>query len=181
MDSFKMLVFNIISSIMKKSPAFKIDSVSEDPETRLIFFWIKIESKSVPPVKKDPIELLRDARSKNCFSDEDYDWIITVMLENQKRLIENKFKKNYFLIKHQFSEQLNEPLIVYNDLSNKIFIKPAKEIYSNIESLNKFNSQDSACIGNLVGSHETESEYKLRNQHKSSNVVKFDTSLLSDQ
>lgn len=90
-----MSVLNIISSIVKelKSPAFKIESYDEDPETRLIFFWVKIESKNVHPVKKDPIELLREARSKNCFSERDYDWIIDVMLENQKRLIENKFKK----------------------------------------------------------------------------------------
>ncbi|HDV5941067.1 TPA: hypothetical protein ACS2XB_002217 [Legionella pneumophila] len=103
-----MSVLSIISSIIKeiKSPAFKIESDDEDPKTGLIFFWVKIENKSVHPMKKDPIELLREARSKNCFSKKDYDWIIDVMLENQKRLIENKFKKNFSLIKHQFSEQL---------------------------------------------------------------------------
>ncbi|HAT7809673.1 TPA: hypothetical protein ACXYLK_002744 [Legionella pneumophila] len=176
-----MSVLSIISSIIKeiKSPAFKIESDDEDPKTGLIFFWVKIENKSVHPMKKDPIELLREARSKNCFSKKDYDWIIDVMLENQKRLIENKFKKNFSLIKHQFSEQLEEPLVVYKDLTNKIYIKPAKEIYSSIEKLKKFNSEDSACIGNIVGSHEAEQEYRLRNQCKNSNVIKFDTSLLS--
>lgn len=76
------------------SPAFKIESSDEDPVTGLIFFWVKVQGKSVRPVKKDPIELLREARAKNCFSEKDYDWIIDMMLENQKRLIENKFKKN---------------------------------------------------------------------------------------
>ncbi|HDV5785716.1 TPA: hypothetical protein RJD83_002694 [Legionella pneumophila] len=175
-----MSLLSIISSIIKeiKSPAFKIESDDEDPKTGLIFFWVKIENKSVHPMKKDPIELLREARSKNCFSKKDYDWIIDVMLENQKRLIENKFKKKFSLIKHQFSEQLEEPLVVYKDLTNKIYIKTAKEIYSSIEKLKKFNSEDSACIGNIVGSHEAEQEYRLRNQCKNSNVIKFDTSLL---
>lgn len=162
-----------------KSPAFKIESYDEDTETGLIFFWVKIENKSVRPVKKDPIELLREARAKNCFSEKDHDWIIDVMLENQKRLIENKYKKNYSIIKHQFSEQLEEPLVVYKDLNSKIYIKPAKEIYSSIEKLRKFNSEDSACIGNIVGGHEAEQECRLRNKNKKSNVIKFDTSLLS--
>ena len=176
-----MSVFSIISSIIKemKAPAFKIESDEADPKTGLIFFWVRIENKSVHPMKKDPIELIREARSKNCFSEKDYDWIIDVMLENQKILIENKHKKQFSLIKHQFSEQLEEPLVVYKDIENKIFIKPAKEIYSSIEKLKKFSSEDSACIGNIVGSHEAEQEYKLRNQCKKSNVIKFDTSLLS--
>lgn len=176
-----MLAFRKIFSILKdvNSPAFKIESSNEDPETGLIFFWVKIQDKCVHPVKKDPIELLRDTRSKNCFSDKDHDWIIDVMLENQKRLTENKFKKNYSLIKHQFSEQLEEPLVVYNDSNNKIYIKPAKEIYSNVDSLKKFCSEDTACIGNIVGSHEAEQEYKLRNLYKNSNVIKFDISLSS--
>ena len=161
-----------------KSPAFKIVSVDEDQETKLIFFWVKVQHKCVHPVRKDPIELLREARSKNCFSDKDYDWIIDVLLENQKRLIENKFKQKYSLIKHQFSDQLEEPLIVYSDMNNKIYVKPAKEIYSCVEKLKKFSSQDSACIGSIVGSHEAEQESKFRKQHKN-NIVKFDISLLS--
>ena len=50
------------------------------------------------------------------------------MLENQKIILENKYLKKHRLIKHQFSEQLAQPLIVYSDLNNKIHIKPAKEI-----------------------------------------------------
>lgn len=176
-----MSLLKIISSLVKetKSHAFKIESDENDPESGLIFFWVTIQNKSVHPVKKDPIELLREARSKNYFSKEDYDWIIDVMLENQKRLIENKFKKTYSLINHQFSEQLEEPLVVYRDSQNKIFIKPAKEVYSTIDKIRKFNSEDSACIGNIVGSHEAEQECKLRNQFKNSNIIKFDTSLVS--
>lgn len=176
-----MKILNIISSVVKeiRSPAFKIVSDDEDPNTGLKFFWVKIENKSVHPMKKDPIDLLREARAKNCFSKIDYDWIIDVLLDNQKILVEKKFKKSCSLIKHQFSEQLEEPLVIYKDSNNKIYIKPAKEIYSSIEKLKKFNSEDSACIGNIVGSHETEQELKLRKNHKNNNVIKFDTSLLS--
>ena len=82
-------------------------------------------------------------------------------------------------MKHQFSEQLKEPLVVFSDSKNKIYIKPAKEIYNDLDYIKKFSSEDSACIGNIVGSHEAEQEYKLRTHYKSNKVIKFDTSLLS--
>lgn len=146
----------------------------------LYHFWVKIQNKCVHPVKKDPIELLKDSRATNCFSEKDHAWIIEITLENQKRLIENKFKKSLFLVNHQFSEQMEEPLIVYKDADNRLYIKPAKEIYSNIEKLKLFSSEDCACIGNLVGSHETEQELQLKLKYQQkNNVVKFDTSSLS--
>ncbi|MCC5014299.1 MULTISPECIES: hypothetical protein [Legionella] len=178
----KRMLFLKISSYFKelRIPSFKIESENVDPETGLIYFWIQLHGKCTPLLKKDPIELLREARAKNFFSEDDYDRIIAALLENQKRLIEFKYKKKFHLIKHQFSEQLEQPLIVYNDSTNKIYIKPAKEIYSNIESLRMFSSEDSACIGNIVGSHETEQEFRIRKEAKKENVIKFDTLLLTD-
>ncbi len=146
-----MSILNKISSIIKdiKSHAFEIESVDEDSTTGLLFFWVKIEGKCTPPLKKDPITLLQEARSNKYFSDKDFDWILDIMLENQKRIIEKKYKKKYSLINHQFSEQLEEPLIVFSDLNNKIYIKQAKEVYSDIDRIKNFSSEDSACIGNI--------------------------------
>lgn len=101
-------------------------------------------------------------------------------MKTKRDLSKINLKKINSLIKHQFSEQLEEPLVVYKDLlHNKIHIKPAKEIYSTIDNLRKFSSEDSACIGNIVGSHEAEIEHKLREKLKKNNVIMFDTSLLS--
>lgn len=162
-----------------RTNAFEIDSVAEDESSGLMFFWVKLVGKCTPPLRKDPLELLKEITFKNSFSNEDYNWIVDALLENQKRLIEIKYKKKYSLIKHQFSEQLEEPLVIYTDLDKKIYIKPAKEIYSNRESINKFSSNDSACIGNIVGGYQIEKEYKLRTENKINNVIKFDTSQLS--
>lgn len=166
-----------IYSIIKNNKfySFKIDGTYEDKSSRLISFWVMINGKCTPPIKKDPIELIKEARSSHHFSESDFNEILDALLENQKRLIENKFRKKLSLIKHQFSEQLKEPLVVYNDLINQqIYIKPAKEIYSNIDMLRQFSSEDSACIGNIVGCHEAESENNLRNKKNKNNVIKFD-------
>lgn len=169
--------FSIIKEI--KSHAFEIESVDKDDSTGLLFFWVKVGGKCTPPLRKDPISLLKEG--SKYFSKEDFDWIIDTVLENQKRIIEQKYKKKHSLIKHQFSEQLEEALIVYSDLRNKIYIKPASEIYSDIEKLKKFSSEDSACIGNIVGCCEAEKGHRLREERKANNVIKFDISRLSGQ
>lgn len=156
-----------------KSHAFEIDSLEEDPITGQLFLWVKVEGKCIPPIKKDPLELLKEGRSSNAFSKEDYDWIIDAVLENQKRLSENKYKKKFTLIKHQFSEQLEEPFIVYSDVNRQIHIKPAKEIHSNVEDLKKFSSDDSACIGYIVGCYVTEKEFQYHREKKPNNIINF--------
>ena len=174
-----MSILSEIYSVIKnnKSYSFKIDGTHEDNTSKLISFLVRLEGKCTPPIKKDPISLLKEGRAHNYFSEEDFNTILDALLENQKRLIESKYRKKLTLIKHQFSEQLNEPLVVYNDINNhQINIKPAKEIYSNIEMLRQFNSEDSACIGYIIGCHETENEYKFRNKDKPNNVLKFDSS-----
>lgn len=169
--------FSIIREI--RAPAFKIDSEDEEADTGLIVFWISIKGKYSPPICKDPIDLLKESRSNNCFSEEDFNWIIASALENQKRIIENKLKKKFSLIKHQFSGQLEEPLVVFKDYKNQIYIKPAKEMYYCLDNIKQFSSEDSACIGNIIGSYETEQEYKNKKVAKKTNVIRFDTSLLS--
>ncbi|HEK3886312.1 TPA: hypothetical protein SM062_003214, partial [Legionella pneumophila] len=141
---------------------------------------VKIVGKCTLPILKDPLILLKESGSKSHFSEDDFNWILATILENQKRIIEKKYKKRFLLIKHQFSEQLEEPLIVYKDqLTNQIYIKPAKEIYSNIEKLKQFSSEDSACIGNIVGCNETEKDYKFCREHKKDNLIRFDISSLT--
>ncbi|CAM4448755.1 MAG: hypothetical protein LEGION0403_FIIPPAGN_02254 [Legionella sp.] len=171
-------IFILINEI--KSQNLEITSEDEDAESGLIYLSVKIAGKCTPPIPKDPLILLKESGSKNHFSKEHFAWALDTMLENQKRIIERKYKKQFSLINHQFSEQLEEPLIVYQDqLTNQISIKPAKEIYYNIEKLKQFNSEDSACIGNIVGCNEAEKDYKFCREHKKNNVVKFDISSLT--
>lgn len=163
-----------------KSQNLEITSEEENNESGLIHLSVKIVGKCTLPITKDPLTLLKESGSKTHFSDKDFNWILATILENQKRIIEKKYKKKFTLIKHQFSEQLEEPLIVYKEqLTNQIYIKPAKEIYSNIEKIKQFNSEDSACIGNIVGCNETEKDYKFCQEHTKSNVFKFDISSLT--
>jgi hypothetical protein len=171
-----MSVLKKMSFIMRElgSLAFQIESCDEDTATGLLYFWVKIVGKCTPPIKIDPIDLLKEARSNKQFSEADFNWAMDSMLENQKRIIERKYKNTYALIKHQFSEQLEEPLIVYSDRFKKIHIQPAKEVHCNIEKIKKFSSEDSACIGYIVGCYETEKEYKIRQKTKRPNTIKFD-------
>jgi len=170
-------IFSIFTEI--QSYAFQIESVGKDDNTGLLFFLVKIDGKCLPSFKKDPICLLKEERSSKNFSKQDFNLIISTMLENQKIIIEKKHQKKYILLKHQFSEQLEEPLIVYSDNINKIYIEPAKEVYANLTKIKNFNSEDSACIGHIVGCSETEKEHKYRDNKIHTNVVKFDTSPLS--
>ena len=95
-----------------KSQNLEIESEKED-ETGLLYLSVKIAGKCTPPITKDPLILLKESGSKSHYSKKDFDWILDTILENQKRIIENKYKKQFSLIKHQFSDQLEEPLIVY--------------------------------------------------------------------
>ncbi|HAU0908683.1 TPA: hypothetical protein JBH59_02515 [Legionella pneumophila] len=163
-----------------KSQNLEITSEEENNESGLLYLSVKIVGKCTLPIPKDPLILLKESGSKSHFSKDDFNWILATILENQKRIIEKKYKKRLTLIKHQFSEQLEEPLIVYKDqITNQIYIKPAKEIYSNIEQIKQFSSEDSACIGNIVGCNETEKDYKFCREHKKDNVFKFDISSLT--
>lgn len=171
-----------ISMLIKeiKSQNLEIESENEDIDSGLIYLSVKISGKCAPGMSKDPLVLLRESGSKSHFVKEDFDWILDTILENQKRIIEKKYKKRYSLINHQFSEQLDEPLIVYMDIQNEqIEMKPAKEIYSNVAKLEQFNSVDSACIGNMVGCNEAEKDHNFCKENKKSNVVKFGISSLT--
>ena len=167
-----LLLFNEI-----KYQNLEITSEEENIDTGLLYLSVKIVGKCISPVPKDPLILLGESGSKYIFSETDFNWILSTILENQKRLIEKKYRKKFTLIKHQFSEQLKEPLIVYkNHLTEQIKIKPAKEIYSNIDMLKQFSPEDSACIGNIVGCNETEKDLKICYELKQNNVFKFDIS-----
>ena len=158
-----------------RSQKLKI-TVNEDKTSGLISMSIVFPYKSTPPIFKDPLDLLKESYPKVVFSEEDFSTILDSILENQKRIIEKKHKKECSIIKHQFSDQLDEPLVVYNEVgTNKIYIKPAREIYLNVKQLDRFNSNDSACIGNIVGCSETERDYKIRSKKTNkNNVIKFD-------
>ena len=177
----KMSVITKIYSIIKekKSSVFKIESVNEDLSTGLLVFLVKIEGKNPSVFKKDPRLLLSDCRSKNSFSDDDFNWIVDTVLENHKRIIEEKHHKKHYLLTHQYSDQLRESLIVYRDIENKIHMKRAKEIYSNIENIRNFSSEDSACIGNMVGYCDGEKDYISLQRKKRKNNKKTDVSKLS--
>lgn len=177
-----MSIIDKITSIIKviKTHAFELESVNKDGKTGLLYCMVKIGGKCVPSMRIDPLDLVKDGKIVKCISEDDFNKVIEALLENQKIIIENKYKKKYTLIKHQFSEQLEEPLVVYSDSLNKIYIKPAKDIYSALEKIKQFSSEDSACIGNIVGCSETEKEYKFRNANKlANNVIRFDNSVLS--
>lgn len=174
-----LLGWNVFKGIFKKIKTVsnhKLEIISEDNiNTGLINLIVKFPGKYMPP--KDPLVVMRECGALSNFSKEDFDIILSAILENQKRIIEKKYKKQLLLIKHQFSDQLNEPLIVYKDLSTEqIYIKPAKEIYYNIEKIKLFSSEDSACIGNIIGSYEAEKDIKTCKEKKMNNVIKFDIS-----
>jgi len=46
-------------------------------------------------------------------SQDDFKLLISIMLENQKRVVRKKYEKIYSIINHKFSEQNGEPLLVY--------------------------------------------------------------------
>ncbi len=151
-------------SIIERNKSLKIESIEEDKETGLLYLVVKINGKCTPPISKDPCKLVfeNSSENSNLFSKDDYSSIIGTMLENQKRIIEKKHKKNHLFIKHNFSEQTGEPLVFYQNIStNQHHIKSAKEIFTDANLINNFNSQDSACIGNLVGCFEMEKELNL--------------------
>ena len=91
----------------------------------------------------------------------------------------------YELINHRFSELNNEPLIVYkNLLTDQYYMKSAKEVFTTIHLIQQFDSQDCACIGNIVGSYETEKElksHKIIAIEKINNIIKLDNSVLMNQ
>lgn len=174
-------------SFLKKfeNQHLKIDSIVEDPEKELLFLIIRINGKCTPPMKKMPYELLMESNVKisSMFNQKDFNLLIQTMLENQKRVIKRKYKKNYLLIKHQYSEHTGEPLLVYQNTSTgQFYIKPAQEIFSDIDLIQNFDSRDSACIGNIVGSYEAEKELKNRSasNYGSNNVIRFDNSVLTN-
>jgi len=162
----------------------KIDSIVEDPEKGLLFLIIRINGKCTPPIKKMPYELLMEGNVKisSMFTQKDFNLLIQTMLENQKRVIKRKYKKNYLLIKHQYSEHIGEPLLIYQNTSTgQFYIKPAQEIFSDIDLIQNFDSRDSACIGNIVGAYEVEIELKNRaisNHENMNNVIRSDNSVL---
>lgn len=122
---------------------------------------IKIDGKFTPPISKDTCKfILENSRGNpSLLSEEDFSSAIKAMLENQKRIIERKYKKNYLFIKYKFSEITGEPLLFYKNIStNQHYIKNAKEIFSDISLINHFDSKDRACIGNIVGCFEIEKE-----------------------
>lgn len=172
-----MVFFRRIRELFKRinTANFKIVSVDEDNQTGLILLSIGIEGKCAPVIPEDPLVILKESSPK-AFSKEDRDKIIDSVLENQKRLIENKYKNKLSLINHQFSEQLEEPLIVYKDFQGLIYLKPARDIYYNVDKLKLFHAEDSACIGNMVGHYEAEIESILKDKNKNerNNVVNFD-------
>jgi hypothetical protein len=176
---------NRIVSLLRRVTAqnLKIEYTEEDKTTGLVNLIVTIDGRCTPPIKREPFELLKEiSSSTQSFSAKDFNLIIHYMLENQKRITEKKHQKAYSLIKHQFSDQLEEPLVVFKDVkTDQIHIKAAKDIFANLEIIKKFNSEDSVCIGNLVGYYEAEKEFKRRQMqiHNSNNVIKFDTSLLS--
>lgn len=158
------IISTIFSFLKENAPnQFKIESVEEDLSSGLLYFLIKVEGKCAPLIKRNPLDLIKENSLPDLFSRDDFDLIVDSILENQKRIIENKYKNKFSLIKHQFSDKLQEPLIIYKDLrTKKTHIKTAKEIYSNINYIKEFNSEDSACIGNIMGCYETELEHEIR-------------------
>ena len=172
-----MIILNKLLSFINEIRSQKLKiNVCEDEINGLVCISIQFPYKSTPPIFKDPLDLAKESYSTSMISETDFSIIMDSILENQKRIIEKKYKKKCRIVKHQFSDQLNEPLVIYKELStNKTHIKPAREIYSSLKQINEFDSQDSACIGNLVGCSETEKEYRQRfNSKKKDSIVKLD-------
>ncbi|QBS13519.1 hypothetical protein [Legionella geestiana] len=171
-----MLILKKILEIIKRKNDFAFSIVDEvlDEESRHVSFNVRLEGKCLSPVQKNAIDLLKIARDKTIFSDDDYDKILMAVIDNQRKITEKKYQSQYSLINHRFSEQLEAPLVVYMDDKNKLHIKLAKEVYSNIEILRKFKAEDSACIGSIVGYHDAEQEFKMRNSVKRNNVITLD-------
>jgi len=155
---------NFLCHIKKiKSEKLSICSEELNHSTGLLLLTVKINGKCTPPIKKDPLELLNEIGHEAVFSKNDFNWIINCVIKNQEKITETKYFAQYVLIKHQFSGELDEPFIVYKDiLTDQIYIKAAKEIFSNIKMIGKFNSEDSICIGHIVGTYEAEMEYQFR-------------------
>lgn len=189
MEQGEIVIVNVFKNLLSRikkitSENLSIQSEEIDKKSGLIILIVKINGRCSPLIKKDPFELLREIGHKAAFSKKDFDLIIDSALKNQKKVTEMKYLKPYSLINHQFSGQLEEPLIVYKDITNdQVYIKAAKEIFSDIEIIRKFNAEDSICIGHIVGCHETERESKLCQAQKQevNNIINFDTSVFLEQ
>lgn len=145
-----------------KSQQIEILDAIEDSRTGLINLSVKFSGKCTGSMLKDPLSLLKEKELYSLFSSQDFKKVLDAILENQKKILSKKYKHRFVLIKHQFSEQLDQPLIVYKDIdTDQIYMKPACEIYSDITKLRQFNSEDSACIGYIMGCFETEKDYKF--------------------
>ncbi len=183
------VLINKINSLISKieTKSLKIDSISEDPEKGLLCLILRINGKCTPPIKRMPYQFLMEngTNASSMLSQEDFNSLVSALLENQKRMVKKKYEKIYILINHKISEQNGEPLLVYQNIISKQYnIKPAKEVFTDLNLIQNFDSKDSACIGNIVGVYETEKELKYRQTNsaeKINNVVKFDSSASMSQ
>lgn len=130
----------------------KIQSVHTDKKTGVAILSIQIAGKSAGEIKREPLDLLKENNKLNSFSKDDFNKIIDTLLKNHKALIEKKYKPNFILLRHQYSEHINESLLIYKDMTKEqVYIKPAKEVYANCSLIGKFDPLDALCIGYLVG------------------------------
>jgi hypothetical protein len=61
------------------------------------------------------------------------------------------YQKKYTLIRHQYTEKTDEFLLVYQNIATgQYHIKNAKDVFSNKNLLNNFNSNDRLCISYVV-------------------------------
>ncbi|MCW8451909.1 hypothetical protein [Legionella quinlivanii] len=132
-------------------PTFKIESYSQDEEGYHLLS-IRLNGKSTGIIKRDPLDLINKADLKH-FSDTDAKIIINLLLENQKLRIRKKHRTILRLVRHQYSKDVEDFLITYRNIdTNALFIKTATQISQDLNLIKLFESQDSFCIGMLLGS-----------------------------
>ena len=135
----------------------KVDSVKIDSATGVSYLLISIQGKSSGVIRREPLDLIKENSLLTSFSKDDFDLVIDTLLKNQKRLIEDKYRPELALVRHQYSDQLNAPLLVYKEIKkNQLYIKPAQEVYADLSLMRRFSATDAVCIGHIVGSFEND-------------------------
>lgn len=147
---------------VKESSKFYIERIEFDHLNDNYKIALSLRGKAVYEAVVNPEDIIKDLLSSSPLTKKDRDKLLYVFKENIKRKIEKNHENKFSLIKHQFSNQLDEPLVVYKDRKNAVRIKPASEIYKNNELISGFSAEDATCIGYMFGFDSSDKFHKLK-------------------
>ncbi|HEM6962623.1 TPA: hypothetical protein U2K06_002819 [Legionella pneumophila] len=165
--------FKNVIRLVKESSKFYIERIEFDHLNDSYKIALSLRGKAVYEAVVNPEDIIKDLLSTSPLTKKDRDKLLYVFKENIKRKIEKKHENKFSLIKHHFSNQLDEPLVVYKDRNNAVRIIPASEIYKNNELISGFSAEDARCIGYMFGFDSSDKFHKskLSKNHTSQGKV----------